>query len=132
MQKKKKMCAGCESEQYIWKNYEGQKYCQRCWNLIQLKQKTIKPIANKSQKQSKLDKLYSQLRKIFLTDNPNCQAALPCCQGGATDVHHKKGRGKWYLVVKTWMAVCRPCHDWIETHPIEATEMGFRESKLTN
>jgi hypothetical protein len=27
------------------------------------------------------------------------------------------------------MAVCRTCHQWIETHPIEATEKGWRVSK---
>jgi hypothetical protein len=28
-----------------------------------------------------------------------------------------------------WMGVCRACHDWIETHPTEATSLGFRKSK---
>lgn len=60
-----------------------------------------------------------------------CEASLPQCTQNATDIHHKKGRGKYYLVVNTWMAVCRTCHNWIETHPIEATDLGFRESKIT-
>jgi len=134
IQAKKKICSGCHDEKYIWKNHEGGKYCQQCWNYIKFKKdppvpKKNKPIAPKSKKQQKLDVLYTQLRKVYMTNNPMCHAALPGCGQQSTDVHHKKGRGKWYLVVNTWMSVCRHCHTWIETHPIEATEMGFRESK---
>lgn len=137
MKKKKKVCSGCETEQYIWKNHEGEKYCQQCWNRIKYQQdppklKKQKPIAPKSKKQSMLDNAYTKLRRIFLSEHDMCQACLPGCMGQATDVHHKKGRGKWYLVVATWMAVCRKCHQWIEEHPIEATEMGYRESKITD
>ena len=111
--------------------------CQYCWNKIKFQKDPPKfkkrtPIKPKSKKQAALDKAYSLLRIPFMQNNPMCQAALVGCQGGSTDVHHKKGRGKYLLATNTWMAVCRTCHGWIETHPIEATEMGFRESKLTD
>lgn len=136
MEQKKKICSGCDNERVIWKNHEGEKYCQYCWNRIKFqkdppKPKKRKPINPKSKKQQALDQAYSKLRKPFLEKHPMCQANLPGCQGSSTDVHHKKGRGKYLLVTATWMAVCRTCHTWIETHPIEATEMGFRESKMT-
>jgi hypothetical protein len=133
---KLKLCAGCDEQKKIWKNHAGNKYCQYCWNKIKFqedppKQKPRKAIKPKSKKQAALDRSYSLLRTPFMLKHPNCQAALAGCQGGSTDVHHKKGRGPYLLMTNTWMAVCRTCHQWIETHPIEATEMGFRESKLT-
>lgn len=137
MKARKKICEGCNSEQYIWKNHKGNKYCKFCWGNIKYnntppKYKPKTPIANKSKKQIILDKSYTQLRKPFMLKYPMCQAALIGCMQSATDVHHKKGRGPYLLVVSTWMSVCRKCHNWIEEHPEEATEMGFRESKLTD
>lgn len=134
MKIKLKICSGCEDEKVIWKNHEGEKYCQYCWNKIKFqkdppKLKKQKRIAPRSKKQIELDRLYSLLRTPWMLNHSMCEAALPGCQGDATDVHHKAGRGKNYLVQSTWMAVCRKCHGWIEEHPIEATEMGFRESK---
>jgi hypothetical protein len=134
---KLKICSGCGEEKKIWKNHEGNKYCQYCWHRIKFqkdppKPKPKKPINPKSKKQKALDSAYTVLRKPFMEKHPMCQAALSGCQDASCDVHHKKGRGKWLLVVDTWMAVCRPCHTWIEEHPIEATEMGFRESKITD
>jgi len=138
MKAKEKICSNCGESRVIWKNYEGEKYCKYCWGATKAAMdagKPLKPRAKikpKSAKQSKLDIIYSQLRKIFLTDHPVCQANLAGCTHEATDVHHKKGRGKWYLVIKTWMPLCRSCHKWIEEHPIEATELGYRESKITD
>ena len=136
MKAKTKTCSGCGEDRLIWKNHEGGKYCQYCWNKIKFekdppKPKKQTPIKPKSKKQAASDRAYSLLRIPFLEKHPMCQAALPGCQGGATDVHHKKGRGKWLLITGTWMAVCRTCHTWIELHPIEATDLGFRESKIT-
>jgi hypothetical protein len=77
-----------------------------------------------------LDLAYSKLRRKFMEENPMCEAALHCCNGGATDVHHKKGRGQYYLAVSTWLSVCRPCHNYIEEHPEEAIELGFSEKRI--
>jgi predicted HNH restriction endonuclease len=48
----------------------------------------------------------------------------------ATDVHHKKGRGKYHLDTSTWLPVCRNCHEWIETHPEDAKELGYSETRI--
>lgn len=130
MNPKLKICSGCGEEKVIWKNHEGEKYCQQCWNYLKFnregfKPKTSKPIPAKSKKKEELDKAYSKLRVIFLEKHPMCQAALPGCTHNSTDVHHMASRGKNYLVVSTWLSVCRSCHSWIHLHPEEAREMGF-------
>lgn len=38
--------------------------------------------------------------------------------------------GDNYLKMGTWLSVCRSCHAWIETNPLEAKELGFSESRL--
>jgi hypothetical protein len=60
-----------------------------------------------------------------------CQANISgLCTSQSTDIHHIKGRSNELLLeVNEWMSVCRACHQWIEMHPKEATELGFRKSK---
>lgn len=133
MQQKKKLCNNCNTEQYIWKNDGGNRYCKSCWYKSKEKDSTPlkrKPINPKSKKMQILDDAYSKLRKKFLEQKPMCEAALPGCAGSSTDVHHKKGRGKYHLTVSTWLSVCRPCHMYIEEHPTEAQELGFSEKRI--
>lgn len=135
MNPKMKTCSQCnDDEKPIWKNFEGEKYCKYCWLMIKAKKaKPKKPrskINQRSKKREKLDLLYSKMRIQFLTDKPVCQAKLPNCTSVATDVHHKAGRGRNYLAIDTWFAVCRSCHSWIEEHPIEAREAGYSTTKL--
>jgi len=68
----------------------------------------LKPMSKKREKEIKE---YSVLRKDFLSQNQCCQ--VESCERTSTDVHHVKGRGKYYLDISTFMAVCRPCHDKI-------------------
>lgn len=82
-----------------------------------------------SKKLAQEQREYSKLRKTWLTDHPMCQAKINRCTLRSTDVHHKKGRGKHLLDVNTWLSVCRNCHNWIETHPEDAKELGFSISK---
>ena len=133
IEQKRKLCNNCNTEQYIWKNDKGSRYCKSCW--YKAKQPTTKPLARKrinpkSKKMQVLDLAYSKLRRKFMEENPMCEAALHCCNGGATDVHHKKGRGQYHLVVSTWLSVCRPCHNYIEEHPDEAIELGYSEKRI--
>lgn len=73
---------------------------------------------------------YDKLRKNFLNQHPTCRARIRgLCSLKATDVHHMKGRGKYHLDTKTWVSVCRPCHEWIETHPEEAKELGLSKDR---
>jgi len=135
MQVKKKLCNNCNTEQFIWKNDKGNRYCKHCWykaSLKEYKSKPLikKPINQKSKKMQAIDQAYTKLRRKFMEANPICNAALHCCSGLSTDVHHKKGRGEYHLVVDTWLSVCRPCHNWIEENPDEAKELGFSESRL--
>lgn len=137
MKAKKKLCVGCKSEQYIWKNHSGNRYCKPCWHRIKDKvnsiktkpvlKKNTKPIKKVSSKMSVQLTIYTKLRRVFLEKNPLCQASLHNCTLQSTDVHHKKGRGKYLNDPTTWLSVCRSCHMWIEEHPVESTEMGFTD-----
>lgn len=97
------------------------------------KSKPRKPIAQVSKPQAKRLRTYSALRKHFLEQHPNCQAKLDGCTGQATDIHHSKGRiGIDLLNIGTFIALCRNCHNYLETHPAIAKEMGLSESRLIN
>jgi hypothetical protein len=137
LQPKKKICCNCNTEQYIWKNDKGNKYCKKCWlehstNNTPLLRKTPTKIKAKSDKRSALDQLYSMLRNKFLSENSVCAARLTGCTLVASDVHHKKGRGNYYLDITTFLPVCRSCHSYIELHPNEAKELGFSLNRLEN
>lgn len=82
-----------------------------------------------SSKMSKLNSEYSKLRKKFLDDKPMCEAHVFKCTLKSTDVHHKKGRGKYHLDTSTWLSLCRNCHNWIENNPENAKELGFSENR---
>jgi len=135
MQSKAKPCSQCGKLKLIWKNVGGEKLCKNCWSC-RSGNKGIKPttkrISPRSPKRVKLDGEYSKLRVAFLYSNSICQANLPSCGVHATDVHHSKGRGKYYLDVNTWKALCRSCHSWLELHPTEAKALGFSNNRLVN
>lgn len=84
----------------------------------------------KSRKMQRIDTKYNKLRGVFLMEKPMCQAALPSCTLKSTDIHHKKGRGKYHNDITTWLSVCRTCHNWIELNPIEAEELGFSIKRI--
>lgn len=135
MKSKLKTCSKCGKLKVIWKNVGGEKLCKTCWSCQSGNKgikKPTKPISPRSSKRVKLDADYSKLRMAFLYANPMCAAHLPGCGVQATDVHHKRGRGKNYLAVNTWVALCRSCHSWLETHPKEAKALGFSEDRLVN
>jgi hypothetical protein len=128
MEKKKKYCSGCDSEQYIWKNFEGNRYCKNCWGKIQSKDPEHKIIPQVSAKRKKLDTEYLKLRERFLTENSVCQISIEGCMHTSTDVHHTyagSNRDAFYLIQSTWKATCRACHSWIHEHPKEAREMNW-------
>ena len=85
---------------------------------------------SKSRKMQRIDAKYKKLRLGYLNDYPMCNAALPGCTNKSTDIHHKKGRGKYHNDITTWLSVCRTCHNWIELNPIEAEELGFSLKRI--
>jgi hypothetical protein len=133
MQSKKKYCSGCDSEQYIWKNHEGKKYCKMCWSSqnqsIKKPTAILSPrgqIAQKSDKQKAIDKAYTLMRKAYMTQNPLCNVKIPgVCTGPSCDVHHMEGRGIQTLVQSTWVATCRECHSWVHLNNKQARILGF-------
>lgn len=134
LKNKKKPCdGGCGENQYIWKNHEGKRYCKQCWSAYSsvLKKEQIPtvrqcPIPSRSPKRTKEEKIYQGKRIIFLSEHPVCEMHLPFCTIQSTDVHHMEGRiGELLLDVTKWKAACRACHNWVETHPKEAIELGF-------
>ena len=136
LQAKQKKCDGCNEITSIWKKEGKQRFCKSCWSkqfkgLSSTKKPTAKkPLSPRSSKQVKLDALYSILREQFLKRKPYCEAHLPGCAVNATDVHHKKGRTGTLLLDDTeFLAVCRTCHGWIETHPKEAKLLDLSKSR---
>lgn len=138
MQIKFKICVGCDIKKVIWKQYEGKRYCQSCWNKIKpsqfLKQtplpKSQKPIPKESDKRKKENALYKTMRISYLKDHPRCEVSIPgVCSGELScEIHHiysGKDRDKYFLDTTTWKATERKCHEWIHLHPIESREMGF-------
>ena len=113
MEKKKKYCSGCDSEQYIWKNFEGNKYCKNCWGKIQSKDPDHKVIPQVSAKRKKLDAEYLQLRAKHLEKNPLCEIKVAGCTNA------------FYLIQSTWAVTCRSCHRHIHDNPAEARTMGW-------
>ena len=135
---KKKICTGCQTPQYIWKNHEGGRYCKTCAGvLIPGKSKQIptvrKPIPSRSPKRSKEERLYAGKRIIFLDKFPICQVHLPHCSTESTDVHHRMGRvGELLLKEEFWLSTCRQCHNYIELNPAWAIEKGFSLLRNSN
>lgn len=67
--------------------------------------------------------LYHAMRAAFLHARPYCQFLR--CFRKSRDVHHKRGRGKYYLDERTWMAICRWHHDWIHDNMRAAESLGY-------
>lgn len=110
---------GCSSK--VWgKGYcKSHQYLRTDLKPPKKKQAKIKPVSDKLSKELRM---YSKLRKQFLIENPFC-AVYPHLP--ATDIHHKKGRGKYLNDTSTWLAVSREGHTRIEMFPIEAKENGW-------
>lgn len=126
IQRKLKPCKTCYKPSYLWSHGE----CKKCAGKNKTNSKRTS-IAPESEKRKREHKIYSTLRKLFLSNHPECEAKLSGCFNTSTDVHHKKGKiGALFLDVKHWLAVCRLCHNWIELNPIKSKELGLSESRL--
>lgn len=74
----------------------------------------------------KLERAYTAARHDYLKEHPWCQV---CEEAPATEVHHKRGRGKHLLDESTWLPVCPECHRAIHASPAWAYEAGYMESR---
>ena len=87
--------------------------------------KRIRPM---SKKRAAENAIYLKRRTAFLKARPYCEACRNLnidISEKSSEVHHVFGRGKYFLDVMTWLAVCRPCHNWIHSHPAEARKLGL-------
>lgn len=109
-------------------NCFGGGYCLRHQYL----RTDIKKRVNRVSKKRSVDnKVYSALALQYKIDNPFCRIGAPGCTLVTTDVHHKKGRGIWLLIVKFWIPACRCCHDYVGANPKWAIEHGFSINRIT-
>jgi hypothetical protein len=138
MKVKMKTCAGCLKQRVIYKAHGTKKFCKPCWGkYLQGNTDTevtskVKTISRSSTKKDKADYLYAIAREAYLKAHPMCEAKIPGCTLNATDIHHKRGRvGGYYLDITNFLAVCRTCHNIIETHVEMAKEEGFSKSRLS-
>lgn len=80
--------------------------------------------ARSAKRQALYDAERIPLVKKMLADRPVCQR---CWRQASTDVHEllSRARGGSITDPSNLVCLCRPCHDWVTTHPKEATEKGW-------
>lgn len=100
----------------------------------QLRKRTwIKKVGKKREGEARV---YAKKRKAFLAAHPYCMAGVSGglvpptrdikCVRPPTEIHHtKKPKCKYLNDESTWLAVCRPCHNWIEDHKSNARAIGL-------
>lgn len=92
------------------------------------KQKKISP---RSKKRIAQEKIYSDLRRVFLNKQEN--KVCPITNERTTTVHHKKGRiGDLLIDTRYWVALSMAGHIFVEQNPEWAKENGYSLSRLEN
>lgn len=106
----------------------------RCGATCRFGKKVVKrkPIRKVSKKREDQNAEYFRLREKFLKEHPKCECGRDGCRRKATEVHHTRGRGRYFLVVSTWLAVARVCHRWITDNEKAAKERGLSASRLAD
>ncbi len=129
IQVKKKICKTCGDLMYIWA-HGNCKVCDYKSDKNSLYNRA--PIAKLSDKRKIQEAQYQKLRLEFLNVHQKCEIkANSNCTVFATECHHSKGRiGLLLTDVKYFIAGCRNCHQWAETHPNEAKEKGWSVTRL--
>ena len=98
-----------------------------------MRRKPLRPVRPKKLKESRE---YREKAVRFLRVHSYCQCEVTCGSpemcGAARHVHHIRGRGKYLLDERYWLAVCFECHEWIHAHPREAKERGWLMSRIAN
>ena len=125
-----KKCAKCSKpfKQYTTLDKYCSFYCKKA-------DKAIKVIRKQSVRREDENKVYLQLREIFLKkpENKYCPVMqqLKNKKVETTDVHHKKGKiGKLLIDTKYWIALSREGHKYVEEHPNWAKENRYSLNRL--
>lgn len=89
-----------------------------------MKRTRLKSVSKKRQRQNQE---YNKVRDVFLKENPKCMACVNgVCSGKATEIHHKRGRvGRLLCDARFFLAICRPCHNWIGDNGADARRLGL-------
>ena len=75
-----------------------------------------------------------QVEQVLAEAGGRCEFVKPDgrCKNRASDVHEKLSRGRGGGIRAeavhergNLMAICRPCHEWVTTHPREAEALGY-------
>lgn len=85
------------------------------------------PLRQVSRKRASDNRTYTAGKKQFLADNPICQR---CRAARSVDLHHRANRSttqKAFLDPANWVALCRPCHDWVGVNREAAVAEGFAQ-----
>ena len=98
----------------------------RCkWHPLEKRKriKTNKPIKQASSKTVKALTEYRKVRDAYMREHRTCE--VDGCDKNSTDLHHKKGRGKYLSDERYFMAVCRTCHIKIGKNPKWSYANGY-------
>lgn len=89
-----------------------------------MKRTRLKSVSKKRQRQNSE---YNKVRDVFLKEHPKCMAGVAgVCKGSATEIHHIRGRvGRLLCDKRFFLAICRPCHNWIGDNGAEARRKGL-------
>jgi len=134
----KKLCGVCNnSTKPIWKakTRDNPCMCKDCYNAEKSSHKppikAREPIKKVSDKQAKINRLYTDMRVQYLKMIHHCQVSSDDCTHIATQVHHRSGRiGNNMLDTTKWLSVCYSCHEKIERNPSWAYEKGYSIKRL--
>ena len=111
---------------------EGSIYCHYHSRKLGKAKKVTDPVSKVSEKQTALNKAYKIIADAYKAAHPICQAALIGCTKATEDCHHSAGRvGANLLDESKFIAVCRHCHQVIESSPVAAKALGLSISRLS-
>lgn len=125
IKRKEKICRSCGKPKILFSKGRCEE-CAKKEDYKPLKRSSIPPVSSKMRTQKFI---YKRLRKVFMKEHPICEV---CKRNKSEEVHHKRGRGIWYLVVSTWLAVCHLCHVRITRDSKWAIENGYSDSRTKN
>lgn len=137
MERKLKLCSGCQTMKVIWKakTKEHGMLCKDCSNkssnkkLPESKVIRSKPIANFSKSRVEALKKYRRLRDKYFIEHPICE--FPDCTSKNITLHHSRGRIGCFLTDKRFFkSLCPKHHRFVEENPTEAQKLGLSQKRL--